>query len=199
MPNPILSQNKLSIMSALCAVLLFYQHPTAKAETVTSDHGITNPVEESIEYQLEKLRTSRTNGTLTVLCWKAHEMDKAGMHEEALPVMITCAKEGHDISMLELAKLYETGSGVKKDLKQAVYWLKKSSDRGFSTGQLYYGIALLTGKGVSQDIPKGQALIQKAAAQNDAHAIELINSGYDVEAVIPDAGVDLSRSESPLY
>lgn len=190
---------KFSILSGSALMLQAASLSPLKADTMITDHGTTNPVEESIDYQLEKLRIGRTNGTLTILCWKAHEMDKAGMHKEALPVMVRCAEEGHDISMMELAKLYETGSGVEKDLKKAVYWLKKSSDRGFSTGQLYYGIALLTGRGVEKDIKAGQALIQQAAAQQDATAKELINNGYNIEAVIPDAAEDLSRSETSLF
>lgn len=191
MKTPAFSKSLIVSITALTLMVLTFH--SANSETVITDQGTTNPVEESIDHQLDKMRVSRNDGTLTVLCWKAHEMDKAGMHREALPVMIRCAEEGHDISMLELAKLYETGSGVKQDLAQAAMWLKKSSDRGFSTGQLYYGIALMTGRGVAQNIERGKALIKKAASQNDAMALKLIETDFDIETVIPDHAEDMSR------
>lgn len=195
----IIGRHKLSIKSLALISLTLIAPALSKAETIITEDGFTNPVEESIEYQLDKMRVSRTNGTLTILCWKAHEIEKAGMHEQGLPILIRCAEEGHDISMLELAKIYETGSGVKQDFKQAAMWLKKSSDRGFSTGQLYYGIALLTGQGVEQDIKAGRILIQKSAAQNDEMAKQLILSNYNIEEIIPDAAVDMSRKADKLY
>jgi TPR repeat protein len=161
-------------------------------------YGTTNPVEESIEFQLEKLKTSPHDGTLTVLCWKAHELRKASMNKKALPVLLECAKRGHDISMLDLASMYELGTEVQQSYKQAAKWLKKSSDRGFSTAQLYYGIALLTGKGVKKNVAEGKSLIQKAAAQEDHLAINLINSNYDIETVIPDGDQKTNQTAKTL-
>ena len=155
-------------------------------ETHIDKYGMTNPIEESIEYQLEKMKTGKTNGTLTVLCWKAHELRKAGQDKKAYPALLTCAEHGHDISMLDLANMYETGSGVEQNYATAASWLKRTSDRGFSSGQLYYGIALLLGKGVKQDIETGKDLIRKAADQDDQTAKDLILANFNVSAVIPD-------------
>lgn len=167
--------------------------------TEYKDHyGTTNPVEESIEFQLDNLKTSPHNGTLTVLCWKAHELRKASMNKKAFPVLLECAKRGHDISMLDLASMYETGAGVERSNQQAAKWLKKSSDRGFSTAQLYYGIALLTGKGVKQNIAEGKTLIHRAAAQADHLAINLINSNYDIESIIPDGDLKSNQTAKTL-
>lgn len=161
-------------------------------------YGTTNPVEESIEFQLDKLKTSPHNGTLTVLCWKAHELRKASMNKKAFPVLLECANRGHDISMLDLASMYELGSYVPQSYEEAAKWLKKSSDRGFSTAQLYYGIALMTGKGVKQNIAEGKALIYRAAAQNDHLAINLIKSNFNIETVIPDGDLKLDQKNTSM-
>lgn len=168
------------------------------ASEYKDQYGTTNPVEESIEFQLDKLKTSPHNGTLTVLCWKAHELRKASMNKKAFPVLLECANRGHDISMLDIASMYELGTYVPQSYEEAAKWLKKSSDRGFSTAQLYYGIALLTGKGVEQNIAKGKSLIQKAAAQNDNLAIDLINSNYNIESIIPDGDIKLDKKTTSM-
>lgn len=156
------------------------------AEENNEKYGTTNPVEQSIEFQLDNLRTGVNTDTLKIVCWMAHELNKAGDHKRALPVLLTCAERGHDISMLELAIMYETGVGVEKSDQKATAWLKRSSDRGFSTAQLYYGMALISGKGVKKDEVAGKLLIQKAAEQKDDLAIRLIKSDYKIETVIPD-------------
>lgn len=177
------------LITSLFATLSFSLISNCCATEYKDQYGTTNPVEESIEFQLDKLKTSPHDGTLTVLCWKAHELRKASMNKKAFPVLLECAKRGHDISMLDLASMYELGSEVPQSYEEAAKWLKKSSDRGFSTAQLYYGIALLTGKGVKQNISEGKSLIHKAAAQNDHLAITLINSNYEIESIIPDGDI----------
>ena len=168
------------------------------AEEYKDEYGMINPVEQSIEFQLNNLKMGANKQVLTVICWMAHELRKAGDNKKALPVLLTCAERGHDISMLELAIMYETGAGVPHSYKEAAKWLKKSSDRGFSTAQLYYGIALLTGKGVEQNIAEGKSLIQKAAAQNDHLAIDLIKSNYNIETVIPDGDLKLDQKNTSM-
>lgn len=157
-----------------------------QASEIIDEYGFTNPVEQSMAFQMNNLKMGANKQVLTVICWMAHELRKAGDNEKALPVLLTCAERGHDISMLEIAIMYETGAGVPKSYKEAAKWLKKSSDRGFSTAQLYYGVALLSGKGVKQDIIEGKSLIKKAADQNDQTAKELIKSNYDINSIIPD-------------
>ncbi len=167
---------------------LFFSAPI-KATELIDENGFTNPVEQSLAFQMNNLKMGANKQVLTVICWMAHELRKAGDNKKALPVLLTCAERGHDISMLELAIMYETGAGVIRSYEEAAKWLKKSSDRGFSTAQLYYGIALLTGKGVKQNISEGKSLIHKAAAQNDHLAITLINSNYEIESIIPDGDI----------
>lgn len=168
------------------------------AKEFTDKYGMINPVEQSIDFQLNNLKMGANKQVLTVICWMAHELRKAGDNKKALPVLLTCAERGHDISMLELAIMYETGAGVPQSYKEAAKWLKKSSDRGFSTAQLYYGIALLTGKGVKKNITKGKSLIQKAAAQDDHLAIDLIKSNYNIETVIPDGDLKLDHKNTSM-
>lgn len=191
---------KLSLALTLtCLIMLPLK--TLHAEENQDQYGTTNPVEQSIEFQLDNLRTGVNTDTLKIVCWMAHELTKAGDHKRAFPVLLTCAERGHDISMLELAIMYETGVGVEKSDEKAAGWLKRSSDRGFSTAQLYYGMALLSGKGVTKDEATGKALIQQAANQKDDLAIRLINSNYNIDTVIPDGVINslVSTTHQELY
>ena len=48
---------------------------------------------------------------------------------------------------------------------------------------------------MKKNIAEGKSLIHKAAAQNDHLAINLINSNYDIESIIPDGDV---KANQPL-
>ena len=61
---------------------------------------------------------------------------------------------------------YQTGDGVKKDLKKAIMWFEKAASRNYdnalvSLGELYY-----KGEGVKQDYKKAFELFNRALRRN---------------------------------
>jgi TPR repeat protein len=74
--------------------------------------------------------------------------------------------------------MYQYGSGVKKNINEAVKWYTKSSDMGHPTAQLSLGNLYLLGEGVEKNIAKGLELINKAAEQNYPDALNRLGVLY---------------------
>ncbi len=50
----------------------------------------------------------------------------------------TEANEGDAIAMYDLGNCYKKGTGVSKDMQQAVRWFKKSAEQGFNEGIFFF-------------------------------------------------------------
>jgi TPR repeat protein len=82
------------------------------------------------------------------------------------------AKEGNADAQYELAKAYLSGTGVPKDSKQGVDWLRKAANLGNPAAEL--ALAIMYRDGREQNIPKdpkqGLVWLWKSAGQNYAPA-----------------------------
>jgi predicted RNA-binding Zn-ribbon protein involved in translation (DUF1610 family) len=70
----------------------------------------------------------------------------------------------------ELGKRYYSGTGVKKDVAQAVAWYRKAADQGDATAQSALGDAYMEGNGVQSDRTEAVKWFRKAADQGNARA-----------------------------
>jgi len=61
------------------------------------------------------------------------------------------AKMGRRRSMLELGKLYQDGTGIKKDIKKAFSWIQKSADAGLNDAYFKLSECYRLGKGVTKN------------------------------------------------
>jgi len=66
-----------------------------------------------------------------------------------------------------LGNFYETGSGIKKDINEALKWYEKSANAGNALGEASLGALYYDGKGVSKDSAKAFQLFEKSAIKND--------------------------------
>ena len=66
-----------------------------------------------------------------------------------------------------LGNFYETGSGIKKDINEALKWYEKSANAGSALGEAFLGTLYFDGKGVSKDSAKAFQLFEKSAMKND--------------------------------
>jgi TPR repeat protein len=71
-------------------------------------------------------------------------------------------------SMAQMGVRYQTGQGVAKDMKKAVYWWRKAAELGSAESQFYLGRAYQTGKGVEKDMAQAEYWYRKAADGGDA-------------------------------
>ncbi len=75
-----------------------------------------------------------------------------------------------------LANACAKGNGLPQDAAKAREWYLVAADGGNPKAQQIYAIMLLTGEGVAQDIPKGEAMLRLSAGQGYAPAIgRLVN------------------------
>ena len=73
------------------------------------------------------------------------------------------ADQGDASAQCNLGTMYENGTGVLQDYKQAVKWYQKAADQGDAGAQFNLGEMYRTGKGVLKDIIKAEYWIKKAA------------------------------------
>jgi hypothetical protein len=55
------------------------------------------------------------------------------------------------LTQLNLGDMYLNGQGVAQDYAEAVKWVRKSADQGYSVAQARLGYMYLNGKGITQD------------------------------------------------
>ena len=87
--------------------------------------------------------------------------------KKAVELWTEAAKAGSFSILTDLALCYEQGLGVEADLEKAAEFYKQGSygtndPRQHVRAMPYYGLCLIRGRGVQQDIKKGWDLIQKS-------------------------------------
>jgi TPR repeat protein len=104
---------------------------------------------------------------------KGHDYVEAGKRFSEL------ADSGYPKAMYQLARLYQGGKGVARDLEEAVDWLKHATNRGYAPAQYRLAACYADGIGVERNIEVAIALYEKAmksgmaeAAMSLAHYIE---------------------------
>jgi hypothetical protein len=104
------------------------------------------------------------------------------------------AEEGNALSQSRLGYFYETGKGgIKKDLKEAIRWFRKSAAQGNQIGQCNLGLFYKEGMGVPKDLAEAERWLRKAAAKGVLKAVEELDSmGLPLVNIIS-AGVDPAR------
>ena len=83
------------------------------------------------------------------------EVDPAMMErlkrQSAFDKTLPSAEAGDAQAQFDLARMYETGDGVNKDLQKAVTWYLKAAQQGLSEARFYLGWMYANGIGVRQN------------------------------------------------
>jgi uncharacterized protein len=148
------------------------------------DDGQNNPEEQTLNYFANQYDFKDGKSTACVYGYWA---TKAGNHADAKKIFDKCVAAGVDAAYPWEAYMSQNGYATRQSPEDAAAWDKKSADRGYKVGQFNYGLNLLRGFGVKQDIAGGKSMIDQSAAQGFEAAQELAKSGYDPEVSIPDA------------
>ena len=141
--------------------------------------GTLNPTDFSWRAYMDRL--DRFPDRIGLICDSAYYLDKTGDHQAGFAFFQECAKRGNPPSMIYLSTFYDEGKGTAVDHAEATKWLKRAAETGYSLAQYHYGMALLRGQGVTQNVPEGRAWITKAADQQDRDAMALVKSGFKVD------------------
>ncbi|MFB2539347.1 tetratricopeptide repeat protein [Acinetobacter sp. c3-l95] len=81
------------------------------------------------------------------------------------------AQKGNTEAQFNVGVMYGTGTGVKQDDAQAVYWYTKAMQQGNILALNNLGLLYATGSGVPKDYQKAKQLLENAANHGYLEAI----------------------------
>lgn len=111
-----------------------------------------------------------------IKCLYGYVAGKTGNHEAAIRIFEDCIQRWNDVySMIWLAQMYESGSGVQKDQAYATALMKRGAELDdtadySSMARYHYGKALYFGLGTEMNRAEGVKWLQRAAAQGNSAA-----------------------------
>ncbi|KCV83345.1 hypothetical protein ATO10_01250 [Actibacterium atlanticum] len=151
---------------------------------IDADLGELNPEEMTIKKEIERAARGEV-GMMT--CATGYMITKKGDHEDARTVFNACADAGYTGAMTWMSQLDNNGLGGEYDPDAAAEWDRRAAEAGDPVGQFNYGIDLMRGHGVAQDLDRGKALVDQAASAGLDIAKRLQGAEYDLDEVTPDA------------
>ncbi len=172
------------LQSALLALLVALVGVVAADDADSDPGGTLNPEEMTPNASLAKAIRGEVD---MVTCSYGYLMHKTGAHEDARTIFEACAAKGWTATMTWMAHMEENALGGRFDPQSAAEWDRRAAEAGDPLGLFHYGLHLLRGYGVAQDIERGRAAIDKAAGAGLEIAVILRDSGYDPDTVISDA------------
>jgi len=97
----------------------------------------------------------------------AFQFEQQKQYDEAIKWYTRAAEQGYGVSEMNLAQMYERGTGVKQDFTEAKRWYRKSMERG--SGESLYRLASLSDK--TQDYSEALKLYRRGVKQGDYRAM----------------------------
>lgn len=165
------------ILRAACLVLL-------ATPALADEYGTTNPEEMTLDRMVENAQNGQTD---MATCASGYLMTKSGHHDAARDTFEACAGAGYTGAMTWMSYLEDNGFGGDYDPDASTEWNRQAAEAGDPVGMFNYGLDLLRGHGTAQDRERGQALVDQAAEAGVEEARTLVDSGYDLDVVTPDA------------
>lgn len=105
----------------------------------------------------------------------AIESDAKQLAASGLPALQQKAESGDVRAQLELGSVYENGyAGATKSDQEAVRWYTRAAAGGNPTAQRWLGNSYISGQTGSLDVFTAAGLYQKAAAQGDSKAKDMV-------------------------
>lgn len=166
----------------LALTLLCFAAPAAAEDL--SVYGTTNPEEMTLERLVERAERGEVD---MMVCANGYLATKAGRHEQARTIFEACADAGWTGAMNWMSQLDHNGLGAEENPDRATGWSRRAAEMGDPVGTFNHGIDMIRGRGVSQDVEGGRAMVDRAASAGLPIARRLQDAEYDLEAVTPDA------------
>lgn len=151
---------------------------------VQAEDGTLNPEELSLNSAIAKAVRGEVD---MMTCAQGYFITKSGRHAEARSVFERCAEAGYTGAMTWMAQMEDNGLGGPENPEAAAAWDLRAADAGDPVGQFNYGLDLLRGHGVTQDIELGRRYVNRAAEAGLPVAQRLRAAEYDLDEVTPDA------------
>lgn len=148
------------------------------------EDGTLNPEELSLNSVLQKAVRGEVD---MMTCAQGYFITKSGRHAAARALFERCALAGYTGAMTWMAQLDDNGLGAPEDPVAAAAWDLRAAEAGDPVGQFNYGLDLIRGRGVEQDLELGRRYIDQAAEAGLQAARQMQEADYDPEEVTPDA------------
>ncbi|MEQ8825369.1 MAG: sel1 repeat family protein [Filomicrobium sp.] len=169
------------VLAAPLIMVLLAGPAVATSET---DDGFHNPENGSIAHFLRRMEAGDVDPMGSVFGYAAA---KSGDYTSARKIFEYFAARGNTQAMTWMSWLEDNGFGGPENAEAAASWDRMAMEAGDHIGTFNYGLDLLRGRGVAQDILKGRQMIDRAAAMGEKSAQELKAADYDLDVVTPDA------------
>jgi TPR repeat protein len=120
-----------------------------------------------------------------IKCLYGYAATKTGDHAAAMQIFNDCIARWNDVySMIWLAQMYESGSGVPKDLGKAAALIKRGAEQPDGTAyaslaRYHWGVALWEGVGVDPDPDQARTWLERAAAEGQTEAMDYLRQRAD--------------------
>lgn len=111
-----------------------------------------------------------------IKCLYGYAAQKTGDHAAALKIFEDCVQSWNDVySMIWLAQMYESGTGVPLSLEKAAALIKLGAEQPdtaayVSLARYHWGVALAEGRGVTVDVQAARYWLQRASADGQTEA-----------------------------
>lgn len=157
-------------LALICGAMLFA--PMAMANTTSNTADKTNPL---LALTAEQIKTPM--GTFNAFGYLIDYLP-ATLEKLDFKTIEQQAKQGDKNAQFYLAKFYETGVHVPKDIAQAIQWYQKSAEQHHSYALNNLGYYYFVGEDIAKDEQKGIELWTIASQQNNLHAIMNLGQTY---------------------
>ncbi|MEM8569856.1 MAG: sel1 repeat family protein [Pseudomonadota bacterium] len=152
--------------------------------TVEDELGILNPQDTGREMLTRKIEMGVID---SVTCSLGINVTKNDNFELARDLTRRCAEAGYAKAMTWMSQLENNGLGGPYDPDASAEWDRRAAETGDPVGRFNHGLNLMRGHGIAQDEALGRSYVDQAANDGLAIAKRLQESGYDLDAVTPDA------------
>jgi TPR repeat protein len=106
-------------------------------------------------------------------------------HAQSITELKSRAEDGNVQAQLALAKAYDLGEGVPKDVEKAVQWWEKAAEHGNVSAQVSLGEVYSLGAGVPKNYAAAVRWWKKAAEQGDVTAEGNLGTAYGLGMGVP--------------
>jgi hypothetical protein len=176
-------RNHMRLLLA-AAMALMVTPSFAETELDAEAHGDLNPQELSLGRVLRNVERGELD---MATCATGYYITKSGAHEKARELFEACAAAGYTGAMTWMSQLDDNGLGAPENPDAAANWDRKAALAGDPVGKFNYGLDLMRGRGVVQDVELGRQYVDEAALGGLPVARRLQSAGYDLDEVTPDA------------
>ena len=171
-------------LDALCSRLIDDESPlTPAAMEPAAFAGIRAPLEDAAQLEVPS--------ALVLLAQNIRLTDRA----RALGLFETAAAAGNVLAMRQGGLLFSNRK-EPGDMERAVSLFEQGAKLGDATSSFLAGESYLVGKVVAQDVPKGLAYLQQAAAKDEPHALDRLGDHYYKEKEYAKALAALEKARS---